>query len=107
MRGNRAESTDDIALVDRHGSIKEKQTSITGKHSLFGFSFSNPSSSSTSTSPSSSHLERGSNIHNISRIDKARINAPFIMGTIIKKQSVLTICINKHGERKDKTVSIV
>ena len=75
--------------------LVERQRTGT-KHSLFNLSFSKNTSASMS-----SFTEAG----NISKIDAARVNAPFIMGSAIQ-QSVQTICINKNGEKTEKSVRI-
>ena len=71
----------------------ERPSSMRGNHSLFGFSFSHNASPSIIANDGTG----------ISKIDAARVNAPFVMGTSIQ-QAVPTVCINKDGDRTEKNV---
>lgn len=95
MKG-RSESGNDveIAMIDKKRSGLTKASSARGsrKQSMFGgFSFSNSTVS---------HTEEGA----VSKMDAARITAPFIMGQTTQ-QTMPCVCVNKKGQSTEKSVS--
>ena len=95
MKGRSESATDiEIAMIDkkRSGLTKASSTRGSRKQSMFGaFSFSNSTVSHSN--------EDGA----VSRMDAARIAAPFVMGQTTQ-QTMPCISIDKNGKSIEKSV---